>query len=293
MTGFGEANYSSDTLTLTVEIRAVNNRHLKVVVRGSDPYHLLEPEFEKLVRRSMRRGSVQIYVHAIRPRTTSNYRIDVLTLQTYVRQIREMLEGDTTPGLEAMMIAQAMHLPGVTHEPHVVDRSHDHDWPIVEAKTLEALNCVQQMRQQEGVAMARELQQHQATMRAALVVIGEELPRIAEHYRSRLMERVRIALAGTNVAIEPKDLIREVAIYSDRGDIAEEVMRLGSHLDQFDQVMEHEVDSPGKKLEFIAQEILREVNTIGSKANDIAISRQVVEIKSTLEKVRELLPNVE
>jgi uncharacterized protein (TIGR00255 family) len=115
---------------------------------------------------------------------------------------------------------------------------------------------------------------------------------VADSYRDRLLERVRALLSELDVEIDRSDLIKEVAIFAERSDIAEEVVRLSSHLEQFQDIL-NEPESPGRKLEFLTQEMFRETNTIGSKAGDVDISRQVVEIKGILEKIRELVQNVE
>ena len=118
------------------------------------------------------------------------------------------------------------------------------------------------------------------------------MPGVANAYRDRLLERVRSLVAELDVQIDRSDLIKEVAIFAERSDIAEEVVRLASHLDQFQEIM-NEPESAGRKLEFLTQEMFREANTIGSKASDVAISREVVEIKGLLERIRELVQNVE
>jgi uncharacterized protein (TIGR00255 family) len=122
--------------------------------------------------------------------------------------------------------------------------------------------------------------------------IADRGPEVVSGYQARLFERVQGLLQGHGVTVETKDLIREVAILAERADIAEEVIRLRAHLGQFVEVI-HELESSGRKLEFVVQEMGRETNTIGSKANDVEISRGVVEIKGTLEKIRELIQNVE
>ena len=122
--------------------------------------------------------------------------------------------------------------------------------------------------------------------------IRGRIPQVAAAYRERLFERVKTALGELDVKIDRSDLIKEVAIFTERSDIAEEVVRLASHLDQFQDIL-NEPESSGRKLEFLTQEMFRETNTIGSKASDVEISREVVEIKGTLEKIRELVQNVE
>src|SRR5207249_8134018 len=125
-----------------------------------------------------------------------------------------------------------------------------------------------------------------------LELIRQRIPQVVSSFRDRLHERVKALLAELDVEIDRSDLIKEVAIFAERSDIAEEVVRLASHLDQFQEIM-NEAESPGRKLEFLTQEMFREANTIGSKASDVDISRRAVEIKGTLEKIRELVQNVE
>ena len=140
--------------------------------------------------------------------------------------------------------------------------------------------------------MAAELLAHRDTIARHLAIIRGRAPQVVTTFRDRLHERVRALLAEHDVEIDRNDLIKEVSIFAERSDIAEEVVRLASHLDQFAEIMA-EPESPGRKLEFLTQEMFRETNTIGSKASDIEISRHVVEIKGTLEKVRELIQNIE
>ena len=116
---------------------------------------------------------------------------------------------------------------------------------------------------------------------------------VSEQYRKRLLDRVRLNLQEFKLSIEPEQIIREVAIFSEKTDIAEEITRLQSHLVQLNEIIQHESDSPGRKLEFVAQEMFREINTIGSKAGDAQISREVVEMKTIVEKIKELLQNIE
>jgi uncharacterized protein (TIGR00255 family) len=148
------------------------------------------------------------------------------------------------------------------------------------------------MRQEEGQAMAQELLQLRDHIAGQLDLIRRRVPLVAVLYRDRLLERVRTILAECDVQIQQSDLIKEVSIFAERSDVAEEVVRLASHLDQF-QVFLKEQESAGRKLEFLTQEMFREANTIGSKASDVEISRHVVEIKAALEKIRELIQNVE
>jgi uncharacterized protein (TIGR00255 family) len=294
MTGFGEARHEADGLTVAVEVRTVNNRYLKVSVRGSDPYPMLEPELEKLVRKYVRRGTVTIHVRCDRRGRESDYVLNAVALRSYfeqVRQVCDQLGGDISP---AVVLGQVLALPGVAPEPGGVSgRPPDEELALVERALDGALSRLHGMRQQEGRAMADELLIHRQTIATHLGEIKAQVPAVVEGYRQRLRDRVGQALAEHNVSLRPEDLVREVAVFAERSDVAEEVMRLGSHLEQFQSIVRNENDGPGRKLEFLVQEMGRETNTIGSKAGDVGVSRHVVEIKAALEKVRELVQNVE
>jgi uncharacterized protein (TIGR00255 family) len=184
-------------------------------------------------------------------------------------------------------------LPGVAPEPGAAAFCLDAEWPLLERVLTDALQRLQVMRQDEGARMAQELLLYRTHVADQLELVRQRLPAVVEAYRDRLLERVRSLLADSGVAVEPTDLIKEVSIFAERSDVAEEVVRLASHLEQFEQIIRHEADGPGRKLEFLVQEMGREANTIGSKASDVTVARHVVEIKATLEKVRELIQNVE
>lgn len=292
MTGYGEGRYQSDQLSLSIELRALNNRYLKVSLRASDPYHLLEAEFEKVIRRNVKRGTLQVHLRCDRQSAPTDFRINTVALSSYVQQIRaaatQMGLGDRGDAL----LGQVLALPGVLPEPgsHAY-KLHD-DWPVIEKVLLEALQRLQAMRKEEGQAMANELRAHRDTIARHLETIRRRSPQVVALFRDRLHERVRLLLAEHDVQIDRNDLIREVSVFAERSDIAEEVVRLATHLDHFQEILKEE-ESPGRKLEFLAQEMSREANTIGSKASDVDISREVVEIKGTLEKIRELVQNVE
>lgn len=292
MTGYGEARHQSDAITLSIELRAVNNRYLKVTVRASDPYHLLEPDFEKVVRQTVRRGTVQVHLRVERQYAPQDFRINAVALRSYVGQVRDMVgELGLRDNPEAWLGAM-LALPGVVPEPGAAPHMLQEEWPLFERVLQEALGRLQAMRQDEGRAMAQEFLVHRDFIAGQLEQIRRRAPAVVEEYRARLHERVRKLLAELDVEIDRNDLIKEVAIFAERSDIAEEVVRLTSHLDQFLEFLK-EPESTGRKLEFLTQEMFREANTIGSKASDVAISRHVVEIKGTLEKIRELVQNVE
>lgn len=292
MTGYGDASFQSDNLSLAIELRALNNRYLKVSLRATEPYHLLEPEVEKVVRRTVRRGTLQVHLRVERQHAPQDFRINAVALRSYVNQLRPVCEELGLANRGEVLLAQALALPGVVPEPGSLSLHLEEEWPAIERVLEKALVKLQAMRQEEGQAMAQELLQHRDHIGRQLGLIRERAPGVAVSFRDRLLERVRSLLAELDVQIDRSDLIKEVSVFAERSDVSEEVMRLASHLDQFQEIM-NEPESTGRKLEFLTQEMFREANTIGSKAGEVEISRHVVEIKGTLEKIRELVQNIE
>ena len=183
-------------------------------------------------------------------------------------------------------------LPGVVEELSIDAEEATDIWPLVEPVLRAALEQLSEMRAAEGSALAEDLLVQCEAVEQSLVKIEQLAPRVVEHYRQRIQDRVSEALAELNVSVEPADLVREVSLFADRSDISEEIVRLKSHLQLFREAVGL-TESAGRKLEFICQEMGRETNTIGSKANDAEISLQVVEVKTALERIREQIQNVQ
>jgi uncharacterized protein (TIGR00255 family) len=290
MTGFGEAHAHSHGLAIAVELRTVNSRHFKFSYRSSDGFAGLEPDIENLVRESVRRGTVQLNLYVDREATADDYRISVAVLESYIRQLAGMRpahERSSPLALEALL-----SLPGV-----VIERSHSESdpheyWPVIEPVVRQAIAGLGEMRAREGLALAHDLQEQVAQIAKHIDAIAERAPRVVEDYRQRLTERVNRALSEFEFAIEPSDLVREISLFADRSDISEELVRFKSHLNQFAAAVK-QAENAGRRLEFIAQEMGREINTVGSKANDTEISHNVVEVKAALERIREQVQNVE
>jgi uncharacterized protein (TIGR00255 family) len=286
MTGFGEARHQAEQATVEVEIRAVNNRSLRLVARIPSPYDALEPEVERLVRESVRRGSVQLTVRIDRPRRPEDYRLNLVALKSYQAQLAAL----QTPEDPPVDVAALLGLPGVVEDRRGAGDPHE-DWPALEAALAAALGRLQESRRREGRAMADELLALGAALTAELDRVAARAPEVVGAYQARLQERIQ-GLLQDRAAVTPQDLIREVAILAERADVAEEITRLRAHLVQYHEVIDG-AESAGRRLEFVVQEMGRETNTIGSKANDVTISRSVVEMKGVLEKIRELIQNVE
>ncbi len=288
MTGFGEARLQDERFSIVVEVRTVNNRHLKLSAKISEPYGVFEPALEQLVREKVRRGAVQLNLRIDRPRRPEDYRVNLVALSSY----RDQLAGVRGFDERAFEPSRLLDLPGVVEDTRSVNEVPGDDWPAIAQVVTAALVKLETARSIEGRAMAAELLALGRSIRSHLDEIAARGPVVVKNCQRRLTERVALLLSGQGVTVESKDLAREIAILADRCDITEEIVRLRAHLDQFEAIID-EPESAGRKLEFVTQEMGREINTIGSKANDVEISRVVVDAKSLLEKVRELIQNAE
>jgi uncharacterized protein (TIGR00255 family) len=290
MTGFGEARSQQDGMAVTVEVRTINSRHFKLSYRASEGYGSLEPEVEAVTREMIRRGTVQLNLRVERSAATDDYRINAAVLENYRQQLKKVTGHSEWNDPEDLRML--LSLPGTIDDRGGADHDARDDWPVIEPVVREALDSMARMRAEEGVALAADLAHNGRQILEQLDAIARRSPEVAKNYQARLVARVQQAFSDLNVAVDPGDMIREVALFADRSDISEEIVRLRSHLQQYEAALMLP-ESSGRKLEFIAQEMGREINTIGSKANDGEISKLVVEIKTALERIREQIQNVE
>lgn len=290
MTGFGEARTQNDGLAVAVEVRTINNRFFKLTVRASEGYASLDAQVEAVVRESIHRGTVQVNIGVDRRRSPDDFKINVPVLDGYRTQLAELArqwQCSAAPSLDALL-----PLPGVIDDSSGPAIDAAADWPIIEATLKTALQNLSRMRNDEGRAMAADLVQNCRSIVASLEQIERRAPAVVEDYRARLLDRLKRTLGELGVHLDPGDVIREVGLFTDRSDISEEIVRLRSHLDQFQDTLELP-ESAGRKLDFLTQEMFRETNTIGSKANDVEIARHVIEIKTAVERIREMIQNIE
>lgn len=290
MTGFGDARSQTEQLSVAVEIRTVNNRYLKVAMKYPDPFAPFEGEIEKLMREVIARGTVNVNIRLERRQRAEDFRLNLPAVEAYWQQLRvaaETLQARLPGDLSSLLV-----LPGVVDESSSRTADVETGWPLIRGALQEALQKLQGFRAEEGRSMERELLANIEVIARRVQDVAMLAPQVVSEYRNRLLERVRQVLQETNVPLETDHLIREVSIFADKADINEELTRLRCHLDQF-QAFVKETASAGRKLDFLTQEIFREVNTIGSKANNVPIAHAVVEMKGAVEKIREILQNVE
>ncbi len=289
MTGFGTAQGSVEGVEYAVEVRSVNSRYLKPVIRLPEGLSSLEADVEKAVRERISRGTVTVNVRMHVPEELATYTVNALALQRYIDQLKP-LEIDASPMLR-IDLGVLLQLPGVCEPPAleaIAGRTRDGLLAII----VEALEALIAMRQVEGEAQGADLAQYCEAMASDLSAVSQRAPAVVADYRQRLAARVAELLNAGSAAVDEDALAREVAVFAERSDIAEEVSRLTGHLAQFRETMAAEQPA-GRKLDFIAQEMLREANTIASKANDAGIARRVVDIKTAIDRIKEQVQNVE
>ena len=290
MTGFGEAHIQQDGLAVAAEVRSINSRYMKVTVRCGEGYAALEPKVESLLRDKLRRGTISVNVRVMRTKSCEDYRIDTDLLDRYHESFRQWQE---SRGLDRQArVDNLLLLPGVVNEEPASAADVEADWPLIEQTLQDAVENLAHMREDEGRAMEADLRKNCLAAGEALDAIAGRAPLVVESYRQRLGERLSKTLAEHKIELDPADIIKEVGLFAERSDISEEIVRLRSHLEQFFSIMKLP-DSSGRKLDFITQEMFRETNTIGSKANDVEIARNVIEIKANIERLREMIQNVE
>ncbi|WP_233207366.1 MULTISPECIES: YicC/YloC family endoribonuclease [Pirellulaceae] len=290
MTGYGDAHLHADGVSVSVEIRSVNNRYFKLTVRGNELFSGIESQIEALTRKHINRGTITINLRVKADATADKYRIDTNVLQSYVQQIHQL--GSQIGISETPHWDSVLQLPGVVQENTDNDDEQFNAWPVIEKTLKTALEKFDTMRQHEGETTTVDLRENLATIAQYLEQVEAKSPNVIAGYRDRMTERVNKVLEEFDVTVDPSTLLREVAIFTDRVNISEEVVRLKSHLQQFETFLTQK-ESTGRKLDFLTQELFRETNTIGSKANDAEIAKSVVEMKTAIEKIREQVQNIE
>ena len=289
MTGFGDASAERDGTHYAVEIRSLNNRYFKPIIKLPDTISGLEPELESMLRGRLGRGSITYILKMRSDSAEAAYHINTGALKAYLEQLQSVKGLDRLVSID---LAGLVLLPGVCQEPRDETDEIERHGPVVRELTGRAIEKLNVMREREGRSLFDELMRHVAVIGASLAEISKRAPSVVEDYHKRLTQRVNQLLSKAELRVNEADLIKEVAVFAERADICEEIQRLTSHLGAFEQES-RDGDHAGRKLDFITQEMLREANTIGSKANDAQIARHIVEIKGSIDRLKEQVQNVE
>lgn len=289
MTGFGDAAAERDGTHYAVEIRSLNNRYFKSVIKLPDHVAGLEPEIETMLRERLGRGSITYVLKMRVDSAEAAYHVNTAALDSYLRQLEARSNGNARHTID---LATLLTLPGVCQEPRDDTDEIRRHGEMIRDLTRTAISRLLEMRQREGAALFDDLLRHLSGMHEHLDRIEERAPLVADDYHRRLQCRVRELLLKAELKVDQVDLVREVAVFAERSDISEEVQRLRHHLRQFEQCCREE-DHAGRKLDFITQEMLREANTIASKSNDAVIAGHVVDVKGAIDRLKEQVQNVE
>lgn len=290
MTGHGEVQRCQDGVRYALEIRSVNNRYYKSMIRLPEDLQYLELEIDKLVRERVSRGSVTLNLRIRDDTALAAYDINHAALENYINALMRAKTADGTPA--TIDLATLSTLPGVCQIPEPDEAERARRQMVACEMATEAVGHLLVMREREGKALHDDLMRQCESLKVQLSVITERAPTVLQEYHERLASRVEELLSQSKLTLEEDALRREVAIYAERCDISEEIVRLHGHIDHFFELTERG-EAVGRRLEFLAQEMLREANTIGSKSNDSVVARAVIELKAVIDRIREQVHNVE
>jgi len=289
MTGYGAAQHTVNGVSHALELRSVNNRYLKLSIKLPEHLQFAESDIDKLLRHRLARGTVS-YTVRVRSDGTMLKAVDLMALQRYVDVLSQVrVPSGVQPVIDLATVAS---LPGVSDPPELDDEAKRQCVEVLTELTNRGLDALIDMRREEGRTLHDDLLGCSKAIHKHLALIAARAPGVIDEYRERLRSRVATLMQGGGFQLEADGLLREVAVFAERCDISEEISRLTSHLDQFAEVCDRD-EQVGRTLDFLAQEMLREANTIGSKSNDAVIARNVVEIKGLIDRLKEQVQNVE
>jgi uncharacterized protein (TIGR00255 family) len=290
MTGYGVSNIESESINVTVEIKTLNSKFLDIYCRIPRNYSEREIEIRNLITQSLERGKVE-FTLSVQPvgKTVASTSVNRALVSAYYQDLTDTATGlgFTPDGTELLRIA--LQLPNAYNNETVDDTSKEDDWSQIKVAILEALRKCSVFREQEGRMTSEKFVEYINTIQDLLDQVAEQDKARIPAVRERLEKQVRDLLTDDN--FDPNRFEQELIYYVEKFDISEEKIRLANHLTYFLETMKAS-ESNGKKLNFIAQEIGREINTIGSKANDATIQHLVVRMKDELEKIKEQTMNI-
>ncbi|MBR6529237.1 MAG: YicC family protein [Firmicutes bacterium] len=290
MTGFGRSEYTDGKRNITVEIKSVNHRYSDISVKMPRRYSFAEDRVKAVVKSRLKRGKVDVSIMVENiTENDINIKLNEPIARQYFDNLKTLqesfgLNGEITLKLLATMPDVMKAIPDVDDEEEIAK--------AILIPVEEAAVNLEKMRAVEGEKLAEDLLGRGETIKEILDKIAERAPGVVVDYAAKLRDRIAELLAG-NAAVPEERILTEAAIFADKCAIDEEITRLNSHLIQLKKIVDSPNDAEGKKLDFLVQEMNREANTIGSKANDITITNYMLEIKSEIEKIREQVQNVE
>ncbi|MCE2967078.1 MAG: YicC/YloC family endoribonuclease [Phycisphaerales bacterium] len=302
MTGFGEASGTFEGTHYFLEVRSLNNRYFKATIRLPDVFQGLEAEIEAALRRRIARGSITVVATCTDESADAAYSVNHRALSSYIEQV--LRTPQVASGQVRLDLGPLLSLPGVLQQPS------NEESRLVKARAAyttlldKAVDGMLAMRAREGQALLKDLIAQRDVIAEQLETVRERSPQVVQEYELRLKGRIEMMIKDAELKLQPVDLIREIAVYAERSDISEEIMRLGEHIRQYTEMITgtgghapkpgEAGDRPvGRTLDFLAQEMLREANTMASKSADSVISRCIVEVKGAIDRIKEQVQNVE
>jgi uncharacterized protein (TIGR00255 family) len=290
MTGYGEAQGQADGVSYAVEIKTVNNRYFKTIIKLPELASFLEEDIDKLLRKNISRGTIN-YILRLRDVSAGTlFEIDEAALKAVMEKLGRA--GSSSGINPAIDIGNLLSLPGMIQPALPNKEKAEQIRKLVLQISQEALDKLKQMRAVEGGYLQADINKCCQLIEQDLEQIRTRIGIVIREYAEKLKKRVNELLALAEIKIDEGILAREVAVFADRSDISEEIARLDSHLQQFDQCCRGS-DQAGRRLDFISQEMLREANTIASKASDTDTTRYVVNIKCQIDRIKEQVQNIE
>jgi uncharacterized protein (TIGR00255 family) len=287
MTGYGRGECAREGFKFTVELNSINRKQSDIAVNLPKELIELEPRIRDEINAHLSRGRINAVVAYHRSAAEERVELDEVLAQAYLKAIQKLQRKTKLSG--AITLDTLLRAPGVLK---LAETAVDADamWASVETALKKALAQLVKMREKEGKFLAADLTSRLGVLATGLAAIRQTAPDTVKRYREQLHTRVKEA--GLDVSLDDERLAKEVVLFADRCDISEEITRLDSHLQQFRDCLKSS-EPVGRTLDFLAQEMNREINTIGSKANAAEVSQHVVKMKAELEKIREQVQNIE
>lgn len=290
MTGYGSLEGQLDGVSYTVEIKSVNNRYFKTRVKLPDQVAFLEDDIDKLLRQNLSRGMVSYTLRFRCDSTNALLNIDQSVLKIYMEKLDQVAK--STGVKYSMEIGNLLTLPGILNSSLPDKEKSESIRKEILSITQESIEKLKQMRAKEGSILAVEIEKYCKGISDNLEKIRSRQKVVPGEYKDKLTRRIDMLLEDVNLKLDQEVLARETAIFADRSDISEEITRLDSHLQQLVDVC-HAEGQAGRRLDFLAQEMLRESNTIASKSLDTEIIHRVVDMKCQIDRIKEQVQNIE
>lgn len=289
MTGFGRGTFSDSGKEFTVEVKSVNHRYIDFYIKLPRQIAFLEERVREIVSKSIFRGKVDIFISfEDRSEDSKSVTLDEALADAYIQAIEKLK--DKYNLADDISVSLVSRLPDVLR----IEKNEDDEeqlWKVLYNALEAAISSLIQMREKEGNELKESLLQKADNMQDIIKHISERSPEVVSEYKLKLENRIKDLM--NQQSVDENRIAMEVAIFADRCSIDEELVRLGSHLSQLRDILSIQQQPVGRKLDFLVQEINREINTIGSKSNDIIITKNVLELKSETEKIREQIQNIE